>query len=145
MAKRDARERFLAKVIKSPEGCWQWAGGIYPSGYGSFWIDGQTRRANRVSYELFKGAIPEGLFVLHECDNPPCVNPDHLFLGTPLDNMQDKCAKGRHRFGRTCKLTEEDIRVIRASDLPQAKLGVQFGIHQVTVSEIVTRKIWKHI
>lgn len=147
MDRRDesARERFNRKVDKRESGCWEWGGGKYPSGYGYFWINGQNRRAHRVSYVLFKGPLPEEVLVCHTCDNPGCVSPDHLFLGTPLTNMQDKCAKGRHRFGRTCTLTEEDIRTIRASDLTQSKLGEAFGVHQVTISEIITRKIWKHI
>jgi len=90
------RERLLAMVrIHEITGCWEWAGHRNLKGYGSAW-DGKTMtRAHRVAYRVFVGAIPEGLFVLHRCDNPPCCNPEHLFLGTHLDNMEDMRNKGR--------------------------------------------------
>src|ERR1700756_2891954 len=91
-------DRFWAKVAKGP-GCWEWQGKRHYKGYGHFTVRGQGRRrtlkAHRVSWELANGPIPEGLHVLHSCDNPPCVNPDHLFLGTDMDNVHDRDAKGR--------------------------------------------------
>lgn len=90
------RTKFLSKISKSDEtGCWMWSAGKTGQGYGAFSIDGKNRPAHRVSYELFKGPIPEGLFVCHDCDTPACVNPDHLFLGTHQDNMDDRSKKGR--------------------------------------------------
>ena len=92
----DLAERLASRVIKTT-GCWQWLGATH-AGYGVFGFNRQMMRAHRVSYELYVGPIPPGLSVLHRCDNPPCTNPDHLFVGTQLDNMRDMCAKGRARW-----------------------------------------------
>ena len=90
------RDRLLAKIrVHESSGCWEWTGHRDRKGYGSAW-DGETMtRAHRVAYLVFVGEIPGGLFVLHRCDNPPCCNPEHLFLGTHLDNMEDMRNKGR--------------------------------------------------
>ena len=89
-------ERFLKNVSPEPNsGCWLWAGSLHNGGYGAFSAFGESR-ANRVSYRLYKGDIPPGMFVMHKCDNPPCVNPDHLEIGTPRDNVRDMIAKNRH-------------------------------------------------
>ena len=91
-------ERFNEKHTKSIDGCWLWKTESSIK-YGSFWFNRQRYRAHRASYEMFKGTIPESLNVLHTCDNPKCVNPEHLFLGTQQDNMSDKCAKGKQPEG----------------------------------------------
>jgi hypothetical protein len=97
------QERFWAKVQKG-DGCWLWTGGKFRRGYGAFKRRGpdgrfQQQKAHRVSYEWLVGPVPDGLCVLHTCDNPPCVNPAHLFLGTNLDNSEDRRVKGRSRNG----------------------------------------------
>lgn len=92
-------ERFWRLVRKS-EGCWLWVGKIEASGYGRIWIEGLKQEgAHRVSWELHNGPITDGLFVLHRCDVKTCVNPEHLFLGTQLDNMRDRLAKGKYARG----------------------------------------------
>lgn len=97
------RERFDAKWIPEPNsGCWLWLGALFVSGYGWFQRGHRKQpgaRANRISWELHRGPIPDGLCVLHRCDNPSCVNPDHLFIGTQLDNIADRDRKGRQARG----------------------------------------------
>ena len=104
-------QRFWRQVARGEPGdCWRWLGGTR-KGYGRFKLKGRMVTAHRHAYELEVGPIPDGLFVLHECDNPSCVNPRHLFLGTQLDNIRDRDKKGRHvachgeRHGEA-KLTE---------------------------------------
>jgi hypothetical protein len=87
-------ERFWSKVDKSGE-CWLWTAYRDHSGYGIFGLNGRNQRAPRVAYELLVGPIPQGMYILHSCDNPPCVNPSHLRVGTNLENVQDKMNRGR--------------------------------------------------
>lgn len=90
--------RFWSKVRKG-DGCWEWQAKRFDNGYGSFAVSrNKNQGAHRVAWELTNGPIPAGMSVLHHCDNRPCVRPDHLFLGTQLDNMRDMLAKGRQRW-----------------------------------------------
>ena len=88
-------ERFWSKVQKIDGGCWLWIAYRDSKGYGSFGLDGKVRKAHRVAYELTYGPLPEGAHVLHSCDNPSCVNPQHLRAGTHVDNMRDRVEHGR--------------------------------------------------
>ena len=112
-------ERFGQKVETIPfSSCHWWVACLDTYGYGSFQIDGKTRLAHRVAYQLYVGPIPEGMQVLHACDNRACVNPAHFFLGTNQDNIDDKVRKGRQSFGKgmlngNSKLIDEDVRRIR--------------------------------
>lgn len=90
-------DRFLQKVFKT-ESCWLWVGAVNSKGYGSFTFNGKRILAHRYSYILNKGEIPEGMFICHTCDNPACVNPEHLWIGSPLENMVDMFSKGRQGY-----------------------------------------------
>ena len=89
-------ERLLNYTV-TPSGCWEWNGNRNHRGYGKFDINGRRYRAHRVAWERAHGPIPPGMFVCHHCDNPPCINLTHLFLGTPMDNVHDAMRKGRMR------------------------------------------------
>lgn len=132
---RSISERFWAKVDRDSGGCWKWQGGKRSDGYGLFQIGPKSRRAHRVAYVLVKGPIPAGLDVLHHCDNPPCCNPDHLFVGTDLDNARDCREKGRGSRGaprgsahHSYKLSDEDVAAIQSSSGPLREIAEQFGI-----------------
>jgi len=111
---RIAKPMQLFEKYAYPEpntGCWLW-GGTNLMAYGAMYFEGKQRYAHRVSYSLFKGPVPEGMSVLHKCDTPMCVNPDHLYLGTQQDNMKDKLVRGRNIYGlqhHKRKLTPEAI------------------------------------
>lgn len=140
------KARFWAKVNKTPS-CWLWTAGLV-NGYGTFGINYMTLRSNRVSYALHKGPIPKGLQVCHSCDNPACVNPDHLFLGTNHDNVLDKVKKKRQAKGEKSalsKLKESDILAIRKMNVRQEDIAKKFNIDQSNVSYIKSGKTWKHI
>lgn len=94
-------QRFFEKVSWTESGCHEWTAGRFEKGYGVFRNDGRNLRAHRVAYEIAFGPIPDGMLVLHKCDNPACVNPDHLFVGSQKDNMQDMVKKGRQRIAVT--------------------------------------------
>ncbi len=140
--------RFESKFEKT-DGCWEWAGSKGVRGYGSFKFN-ETLKAHRFSYLLYVGPIPDGMSVCHKCDNPSCVNPDHLFLGDHFANMRDKMAKGRgnHLVGSShprSRLTEDDVRAIRADTRFQVEIAKAFGIKQAQVSEIKRRVAWAHV
>lgn len=141
-------ERFWPKVDQSggPDACWPWTGGSDTHGYGhttDFIGDRRVnQKAHRVSYRIASGrAIPAGMQVLHSCDNPPCVNPRHLRLGTVRDNMNDKMARGRNVA--PAKLTLEQVAEIRASTEPQKVVAARYGISPSNVSRVRTRDTWR--
>lgn len=143
-------DRFWCKVSKG-DGCWEWIACRTLDGYGRIAVNGKVLRAHRVSWELHFGPIPAGLDVLHECDNPPCVNPSHLFLGTDIDNAADKAAKGRapRLVGESsgcAKLTWADVSAIRrryaSGEVLQKDLAGEFGVRIQTISMITTGMRW---
>lgn len=143
-------ERFWTFVDKSGD-CWNWTALKNDQGYGKFVIRNKQIFAHRFSYQLANGVIPEGLFVCHHCDNPSCVRPSHLFVGTIQDNTADCVAKGRNSKGEkhtSAKLTENDVRQIRseyASGVSGVSLAKRYKICTPTISNIIHRKSWKHI
>ncbi len=145
-------ERFKTKVKIEEGSCHEWVGTKFSTGYGAFWLDGQNRGAHRVAWEMKNGKIPDDLFVCHTCDNPGCINTDHMFLGTILDNNKDKLMKQRHARGETqaaSKLKEEDVLAIREiyalGGITQTQLGKRFGVGHTTVSYVVNKKAWSHV
>jgi len=140
--------RFWSKVQRG-DGCWLWRG--YVSGrYGRIKIAGKHRSAHRYAYELLVGSVPPGNVVCHHCDTPLCVNPDHLFLGTQLDNVRDCMAKGRraelHGEQRyNAKLTDARVMAIRSDARPQRVIATEYGIHQSVVSRIKAGQRWRHV
>jgi hypothetical protein len=148
-------ERFWSKVDKKgPLDCWEWTAGLRRHGYGQFNVDTgrRSRPAHRIAWELHYGPIHEGLHVLHRCDNPPCCNPAHLFLGTHIDNVADMMAKKRNWTPRgdksgMAKLSQDDIAYLfertRAGDA-QARLAEHFGVSSSTISRILSGKRWAH-
>lgn len=150
-------ERFFAQTLipDDPDACWTFTGNRNNKGYGMIGakIDGRWREvlAHRVSYEIHFGPIPEGSDVCHRCDNPPCPNPRHLFLGTHQDNMTDAVNKGRMSHGEhrpNAKLTEAQVLEIRqqyAQGVAPLTLSRKYGVHTGTIWPILKRETWKHI
>ncbi len=140
----DILERFEDKFILEPNtDCWLWIAGTSPRGYGRFKVDGKLEQAHRVSYELYVGPIPDGLWVLHRCDIYSCVNPEHLFLGTQQDNVDDMIAKGGHYWPHAV-LSGSDVREIRLlrGQVTQGELGQRFGVCQGHISKIQLNEKW---
>lgn len=156
-------ERFWSKVDKSGE-CWTWTGAKEVAGYGKLYAGrnergvSQFRKAHRLSWELANGCpVPEGRQVLHSCDNPPCVNPAHLRVGTSGDNAADRADRKRGKEHRqrgesndNAKLTEQQVRQViaelqRIPRRSQSDIGRQFGIKQAQVSRIMLRQTWTHL
>ena len=135
--------RFWGRVRKTA-GCWIWRHRA-PGGYATFATNGRgsCHPAHRVSWFIAYGEIPIGVCVLHRCDNPRCIRPDHLFLGTPQDNSDDKVAKGRYRHAS--KLTARDVREIRRSDDPQDVLAARYGVNASNISQVQRGHSWKHL
>ena len=147
---------FWTYVQVTESGCWEWQGYCSTTGYGQVRINGKVHGTHRVAYEWAYGPIPEGMFVCHKCDNRPCCNPEHLFLGTVADNNADARQKGRHRnnpprgeANTSAKLTEAQVIAIREAyankEANQTQLAKRYGVDLSTVWAIIRRKGWKHV
>jgi hypothetical protein len=162
MRKRPLEERFWEKIDKHgptpahcPElgPCWPWTAGTNALGYGRIGVENEPILAHRVAWELAMGPIPDGMEVCHHCDNPPCCNSAHLFLGAHIDNMRDRDTKGRVRNRATGErhpdavLTWADVREIRrlyaSGRVFQRVLAARYGVRQTTIGRIVVGKNWK--
>ena len=149
-------DRFWSKVDKKGEDeCWNWIARKNQKGYGVFNLEhprhdetGVRVLAPRMAWQLANGPIPEGKYTLHKCDNPACVNPSHLFIGSLRDNTQDMLRKGREKNGNR-KLTGDQVREIRAKyrkgEYGYIKLAKEYGVHQGTIVAIISRRNWKRV
>ena len=136
-------EKIKLTVAVSSNGCWEWTGLLDRNGYGKMSYQGKLMFVHRVSYSLFRGEIPRGMNVCHKCDNPKCVCPDHLFLGTQKDNMHDCIRKGRRNSHKRRKLTNEQASEVRDRLLRgegQLSIANDFHVSQATVSLIKLNK-----
>lgn len=139
----DTVRRFW-KYVRKTDSCWLWTGTKDPTGYGRLH---RNRRAHRIAWVIHNGPIPRDLYVCHKCDVRLCVNPDHLFVGSNLDNRRDSVAKGRHAFGERqgChKLTESDVREMRTlfASMTNTELARQFNVSRRAVRRVRTGEYW---
>jgi len=166
------KRRFVSKLkINSTNSCWEWLGSRLQRGYGRIGLNGKMITAHRASWLIYRGEIPRGKFVCHKCDNPPCVNPDHLFITTHKENMMDMVSKQRwSKKPKTAKQIESarklmmklsqsqrgkkkawsklnkfQVLKIRASNEVQKKIAQRYGVAQTLISQIKSGKIWKEI
>lgn len=146
------KARLKSSIKIDSNGCWNWTKKLDGHGYGCAKYERKCIGTHRLSYKLFIGEIPAGMLVCHHCDNPPCCNPEHLFLGTNQDNSNDKVRKGRHTYGEDCrstKLTKEQVMEIRglalSGAISQGELGERFGVCQTTIYAVVSGRTWKHL
>lgn len=145
-------ERFWSHVDTSAD-CWIWRGTYRADGYGQFFVSGRRLRAHRVAFELSKGPIPSDLCICHRCDNPACVRPSHLFLGTIHDNINDRHIKGRSTGPRgannaAAKLSGSDvlqIRLLHAEGLNCVAISRLYPVGKTTVQKIIRRETWTHV
>lgn len=150
-----AKAAFDSKIRKSENGCWIWIGACNNKGYGVLTFQAHRAQAHRLSWTLNVGEIPQNTCVLHRCDNPPCVNPEHLFLGTFSDNMKDCYSKGRHRrmvqngaSNPMSRLTDSQVEFIRQAIKEGFKTTVvarYFDVSYTTISMIANGHTWKHL
>lgn len=145
------KERFLAKIARAPNGCWNWTASKSRKGYGQIKRDGSQSYilAHRASYEIYKGPIPSKMLVCHRCDNPGCVNPKHLFVGTNADNMADMVRKQRQNFPKGEKnpravLTKENVKFIKSSrgKISGAELARKYGVTRTQIGHIWHGRSW---
>lgn len=145
------KKKFWKNVDKT-RACWIWLGPKVGRGYGKVKFDGKTQRAHRVVWEWTNGPIPDGMYVCHRCDNPACVRPDHLFVGTPAENVHDMHQKNRYPRGearKRAKLTAVMVIEIRSRYEPRKitvkTLAKEYGVDPALIHRIIQRKAWKHV
>lgn len=151
----DVAKRFIDKIEVTPT-CWNWTAHKDNNGYAKQRVGGRNKMASHISWMLFRGHKPQELFVLHKCDNPACVNPAHLFLGTQKENVQDSMNKGRRALGEDhgmSILTAEQVKEIRAtyvrghrykpSATDQTALANKFGVDQQVIWSVLQNRTWK--
>lgn len=154
MTNDELKKRFWEKVAKSGTNeCWIWTASVAGKGYGQIKSPKERRQvyAHRLSYEMHKGKIPKGMLVCHRCDNPRCVNPKHLFLGSPADNLGDMAAKDRHLYGERNaehRLTEQAVHSVfdlSENGWSQYRIAKHVGVGQPQVGRILRGERWRHV
>jgi hypothetical protein len=146
-SRQDRNTTFDASYAVAESGCWEWQRTRSETNYGRFWDGARVVAAHRYSYARFV-AEPGDLHVRHRCDNPPCVNPAHLELGSHRDNMLDAVERRRNTHGSRhpmSKITEDDVRFIRSSNLSGRQLAKQLGLAPSTISQIRSGQVWRHV
>ena len=142
-------DKFWAKVERrSDDECWGWNGATTHNGYGCLNIDGRYWRAHRYSWTLHNGPIPKGRVVMHSCDTRDCTNPEHLRIGTQRENIQDQIDKGRWLCGEDAgraKLTEQQVRMMRRSNLPHTHFAKLFSVHPSTIYSARIGRKWSSV
>lgn len=133
------------RFIVAEDGCWNWIGSRTQDGYGRRKLHGEMIYAHRLSWIVHYGEIPDEMQVLHKCDNPPCVNPGHLFIGTPADNMRDKVAKGRQWHSKGPKLTVSDVQTILVDTRLHREIADEYGVSRVLVTRIKNGSSWVRV
>lgn len=151
-SKLSIEDRFWQKVDKKDDnGCWNWVGAINGNGYGCFGINKKLIGSHRFSYQIHFGEIPDGMLICHHCDNPLCINPKHLFLGTSKDNSQDAVMKGRTNHSENhpkAKLSNNDVILIRkmyTQGVPRIELSALFGVMRPEIYKLLNGQIWIHV
>jgi DNA-binding CsgD family transcriptional regulator len=137
-------DEFSKSVVIIENGCWEWVGASNNKHYGTFSVNGTCVFAHRFSYQYFLGDTC-GLHVCHKCDNPRCVNPNHLFLGTRFDNMRDCAAKGRKPQAKLFPENIVEIKHLRKQGVTYVSIADRFNVNEKTVREIVKGASWKHV
>ena len=140
--------RDFLKRQMGRRGCWIYPGPKHHFGYALHCDKGVQKVAHRVAFEISNGPIPPGLLVCHHCDNPPCCNPAHLFLGTAADNTRDAMSKGRLQLGEAspnAKLTSDAVRRIRKDPRWHKVIAAEYGVDKSLISRIKRREGWKHV
>lgn len=141
------RERIEKNSEPCPmTGCWLWKKSVYEKGYGRISVGLQRLRANRVSWEVYRGAIPDGMIVCHHCDVPSCVNPAHLFLGTNADNQRDSILKKRAMHGISNRLlTDAQVLEIRSDRRSYSKIAAQYGVSKSVIIAVKKLRSYREV
>lgn len=143
---RTPEQRFWEKVNKQSEnGCWEWTAGTYTSGYGSFSLNGKSVRSHRLSAEWAGLILTESSVICHRCDNPLCVNPEHLFVGSQSDNMLDKVNKGKSPQRLIRHLTDDEVRMVRVMKGQQKDIADHFGVGVSVIADIQHNRTYKDV
>ena len=146
--RKTPEQRFLEKTLSAKNGCVEWTGSTYPTGYGSFYFNGKIQPAHRVAWILSGNEIPTGQYILHKCDNRKCVNVEHLFLGTHQDNMDDMARKGRRWSASgisnpNARLSTEKVSKILADKRSLRVIAADYGVSKTQIRNIKIGRHWK--